>query len=332
MRWSNQPKGQPINMITPFHLSVTTLRLASVHSFVRRPWRILAILFSAVVSFPESAVAADLLAGSLNSGGGEASSAAYAVESSLGEVIGGQSAGGGVTLNSGGSSVQPTGAKSLTLGATSSPVNEGGTMELAGSALMDDDSVTLLSGTDIVWSIVGGPIMAISPSGLATTGAVYANTLASIAGGWMGADSTISVPVINSLPDNFRSYAGDGLPDDWQVQYFGQEDPHAGPSLDPDGDGQDNGFEFTAGLVPTDGASRFLVRVIPVQGHPDWKQVVFEPVVNGRNYVVKTSTDLSASSWAALTGIASDFGGQRTVTDTSATEGRKFYRVEIVKP
>ena len=49
--------------------------------------------------------------------------------------------------------------------------------------------------------------------------------------------------------------------------------------------------------------------------------------------VVKTSLDLSPAPWSTLVGGGvSDNGSQRTVTDTSASETKKFYRVEIVKP
>ena len=64
------------------------------------------------------------------------------------------------------------------------------------------------------------------------------------------------------------SYAADGVGDDWQFQYFGLNNPNAAPLLDPDGDGQNNLFEFTAGLVPTNPLSRFLVSIAPVPGQP----------------------------------------------------------------
>jgi hypothetical protein len=60
---------------------------------------------------------------------------------------------------------------------------------------------------------------------------------------------------------------------------------------------------------------------------------VIDPIVAGRTYTVKTSPDLSAASWTTLTGTTtSDNGTQRTITDTAASETRKFYKVEITKP
>jgi len=144
---------------------------------------------------------------------------------------------------------------------------------------------------------------------------------------------TLGLTVLDTIPDNFGSYAADGLGDDWQVQYFGQNNPLAAPLLDPDGDGQNNRFEFTAGLIPTNPLSRFLLSIAPVPGQPGQKHVIFEPIVAGRSYVVKTSLDLSSASWTALVGgSVSDNGSQRIVTDTSASEVMKLYKVEIVKP
>lgn len=43
--------------------------------------------------------------------------------------------------------------------------------------------------------------------------------------------------------------------------------------------------------------------------------------------------DLSSTSWPTLlSGNVSGNGSQRTVTDTGASESKKFYKVEIVKP
>ena len=46
--------------------------------------------------------------------------------------------------------------------------------------------------------------------------------------------------MLDTIADNFGTYAGDGLGDDWQVQYFGLSNPNAAPLLDPDFDGHNN--------------------------------------------------------------------------------------------
>ncbi len=48
---------------------------------------------------------------------------------------------------------------------------------------------------------------------------------------------------------------------------------------------------------------------------------------------MKFKTDLTAGTWATLPGATfTDNGLERTVTDPTATEARKFYEVEITKP
>lgn len=268
--------------------------------------------------------------GSLSSAGGQASSASYSQESSLGDMASGQSAGGAVTNTSGGGSGA---AKNLVLSAAPSVVNEGGTSQLAGLAIMDDDSVSELSRADIAWSVIGGPVASIGVTGLLTAGAVYADSDVTVGAIWMGAASTTTLLVLNSDPDNYRTYAGDTIDDAWQVQYFGLDNPNAGPSVDVDGTGQPNLFKYVAGLNPIDRASRFVVNIQPAPGQPGQMQIVFTPLAAGRTYTVVTKTNLTDSNWVALTGSSqSDNGMQRTVTDLNSIGVRKFYRINISKP
>jgi ubiquitin len=224
-------------------------------------------------------------------------------------------------------------ATTLQLAATPTTVNETATRQLSAAQLLDDLTTSALPSASIIWSVANGPLTGINTSGLATAATVYQNTAATAQGSYAGLIGTLGLTVIDSIPDNFGSYAGDGLSDDWQNQYFSGTPANAGPLLDPDGDGQHNLFEFTAGLIPTNPLSRFLVTIIPVPGQPAQKQVVFEPIVAGRSYAVMTSADLTLGSWVPLpSGIISDNGAQRIITDPAASESRKFYTVEILKP
>ncbi|MCX6878425.1 MAG: hypothetical protein NTW21_32120 [Verrucomicrobia bacterium] len=221
----------------------------------------------------------------------------------------------------------------LLVNASPASVDELATRQLAAWQLLDDASYLEVSPTAVAWSVVAGPLTGISAAGLASAGPVYQNTPATVQGSFAGLSDGFALTVLNVLPDNFGSYAGDGLDDSWQNQYFGQNNPAAAPGADPDGDGQDNRFEFTAGLEPTDPASRFLLRIEPVAGQPAHKRLIFSPRFDGRTYNILTSTTLATDSWSALTGgIVSDNGEERSVTDTDATEGKKFYRVQVVNP
>jgi uncharacterized delta-60 repeat protein len=121
----------------------------------------------------------------------------------------------------------------------------------------------------------------------------------------------------------------------WRRTHFGDwsNTGDAADSADPDGDGHANHFEFVAGLVPNSAASRFQLRVAPVNGQPTQKALVFGPVQAGRSYVVKYKNALTEATWTTLTNIAtSDNGNERTVTDLLTTSTPRYYRVEITKP
>jgi hypothetical protein len=224
-------------------------------------------------------------------------------------------------------------AVGLEISSVALTVDEGSSRQLESHIRMEDDSLTAVAANEVSWSVLSGPLTGINSGGLATAGPVYQNTAATGQGSYAGLTGTLELTVLDTIPDNFGSYAADGLGDDWQVQYFGLDNPLAAPLLDPDGDGQNNAFEFIAGLIPTNPLSRFLLSIAPVPGQPGQKNLIFGPMVSGRSYVVKTSPNLSPSSWNTLTGgNVNDNADQRTVTDTNASESKKFYRVEIVKP
>jgi len=222
----------------------------------------------------------------------------------------------------------------LSVSAGTSSVNETATLQLAAAQLLDDTSLLALNANAVAWSVVSGPITGISSAGLATTGAVYQNTPASVQGAFASLTGTLNLTVVDSIPDNFGTYAGDGIDDAWQVQYFGLNNPNAGPTVDFDYTGQTNLFKYIAGLNPTDPTSRFTMTIAPVPGQPGQKNVIFSPVVAGRTYTVTAKTNLNTvGGWGAINASApSDNGTQCTITDLSASGAVKFYHVEISKP
>lgn len=221
----------------------------------------------------------------------------------------------------------------LMVGASPATLDETSTRQLSAWQVLDDDSQLAVSASAVTWSVVAGPITGITDAGVATAAAVYQDTPATVEGILSGFSDTLDLNVINILPDNFGSYAGDQLDDSWQNQYFGLDNPDASPLRDPDGDGQDNRFEFIAGIVPIDPESRFWLRIEPVPGQSFQKRLVFSPRWPDRTYQVVTSGSLEADSWSGLAdGIITDDGSERTVIDPSAGGSLKFYRVRIVKP
>jgi hypothetical protein len=263
-----------------------------------------------------------------DSGGGRAASASYTNSGSAG-LIAGIATGGAQTAKHGylGQLYEITG---LAVSPESSDLPEETTVQLAARHTLDDGTEILLDPAEVAWSILYGPLAEVSAAGRVQAGVVYQDTPAAVEVQQGGHSASAVFNVLDVHPDNFGAYAGDGLGDNWQVSFFGLDNPLAAPEVDADGDGHANAFEELANLIPTDPLSRFLLRVEPVAGKPGWKNVIFSPRWESRQYTVRASTTLTAGSFAPLgASNTTDLGNQRTVTDLEATEQAKFYQVEI---
>jgi hypothetical protein len=269
-----------------------------------------------------------------DSGGALLSSANYKMNGSSAGLIAAIGSSGSFT-NKAGYVGQLYEVQGLAITASPTSVNETLTTQLNAAQSLDD-STTLpqLDSSTVAWSIVSGPVSSISASGLATTTNVAVNSSATVSGSFQSSSGQGSFTVVNVGTDDYGSYAGDGIDDAWQVQYFGQPpNPLAGPNADADGTGQTNLFKYIAGLNPIDG-SRFILSIQSVAGQPSQKNLVFNPIVGGRTYTVQFTSDIqNPNSWGTLSGTSqSDNGNQRTVTDLTATPAPKFYRVQITQP
>jgi hypothetical protein len=137
----------------------------------------------------------------------------------------------------------------LSISAPTLTLAETGTSQLAAELLYDDGSSSPL--TDTRWSVQSGPIASISATGLATPAVVYQNTQAVVRGSSNQFSDDLALTVLDTLPDNFATYATDGLPDLWQIQYFGLNAPKAGKYDDFDGDEIGNFIEYASGTDPS---------------------------------------------------------------------------------
>ncbi|MEY2538351.1 MAG: hypothetical protein QOG67_2091 [Verrucomicrobiota bacterium] len=262
--------------------------------------------------------------------GNHATSANYSGDGSAGRITGLQTASGETSKNGYiGQLYEITG---LLLSAQSNPVNEGATDQLSASQSLDDTTFLNIAATSVSWSVLNGPLSGVDVNGLATAATVYQDTLAT-AQGVFGFTATMPLTVKNVNTDDFGSYAGDGIDDAWQVQYFGQPpNALAGPNADADGTGQTNLFKYVAGLNPLDG-SRFLLRIANVGGQPGQKNLIFSPRLVDRIYTPKAKLSLTSGTFAPLPNSSfSDNGQERTVTDFDGSGAAKFYEVEITKP
>lgn len=223
---------------------------------------------------------------------------------------------------------------SLDVTGTPSSVNETAATQLSASAVMDDATTLALDPNDIAWSVMAGPFSGVTAGGLATSTNIYQNEIGQLRGIWQTLQDIENISVLNVGDDDFGSYAGDGLDDAWQVNFFGLDNPDAGPGEDPDGDQQDNQLENLAGVDPTDASSSFDVRIELVTGQPTHRRVVFTPFFIDRTYRMLWSPDL-ATAFAILGGTTSENtgdGGTGKITDINAVEVRKFYQIEISRP
>lgn len=186
----------------------------------------------------------------LDGGGALASSAAYTLNPSTAPGAAGSST--NYTLRSGYAG-QLLELVSIQIENLSLPItmNERATLQLEVSAIYDDTSRAILADNDLVWSEESGRIESIDPSGLLTAGSVYQDTVTTVRASSGGMFDEFDLTILNIGSDDFGPYASDGLPDTWQVEYFGESSIQGGPNMDFDNDGVINLLEFAFGTDPS---------------------------------------------------------------------------------
>lgn len=293
----------------------------------------LLVLATAAHADPRTSTNYKIPTDTTDAGGQRATSTSYTNDGSVGGVVGISTVSSPAQTAKAGYIGQLYEVTALQLSAAPATLDEGSTTQLSAAQVLDDDTLIALTADALIWSVASGPLTGIDTDGLATAAIVYQDTSATAQGSFAGEAGTLPLTVTNTNDDDFGSYAADGLDDDWQVLYFGEGNPLAAPGIDADGDGQDNRFEFIAGVIPNDGLSRFLWRVEEDPDTPGQNRIVFSPRFGDRSYNLKTSTTLLSSSWIPFTGgSVGDDGDERTVTDPDTSDASKFYRLEISKP
>jgi hypothetical protein len=286
-----------------------------------------ASVVSSLLASPPSSSDYTLVAHGVDTAGGASTSANYSQTASVGLTSGVASSTGGDVAKAGylGQLYDITG---FALGPSLS-LNEGTTTQISGFHLLDDATRIGIPPSSITWSLLSGPLTSISTGGMLTTGVVYQSTAASVRGIYQSQSSDLTVTVLNVNPDDFGSYAADNLPDHWQVQFFGLNNPLAGPNADSDGDGQNNAFELLTGTIPNNNNSRFTIQVGPVT--PSLKVITISPYSTALSYEIQGSSDLI--SWDPLETIVESYpdGGGFVFLDGGGIAARKFYRVRITE-
>ena len=168
------------------------------HTHLRR----LLLCLLALMFTPESRSAA-LLAntvGSLNAGGTKITSARYTVDGNLCCLAGLSSAVSPYVIARSGYAGQLYDLQSLVLSAQPTNVTAGGTSQLACRGLLDDGTLLSLSATNVIWSLVSGPIASIAASGLATTTNIYQTTNGVVRADYQNKSGNLSIIVTGTKP------------------------------------------------------------------------------------------------------------------------------------
>ena len=117
---------------------------------------------------------------------------------------------------------------------------------------------------------------------------------------------------------------GDGLPDAWETAHGLSATDPADAALDSDGDGQSNLGEYRAGTSPTNGGS--CLKLEGVTQANGTATVSFNAVSN-QTYTVEWRADLG-DTWTKLTDLIARTNSRvESVTDSSAGDAARFYRV-----
>ena len=117
---------------------------------------------------------------------------------------------------------------------------------------------------------------------------------------------------------------GNGLPDSWEIEFFGSIG--VDPNEDADGDGTTNMMEFAAGTNPTSPSSVFR----PSSTIENGNLVLRVPTISGRNYRVWGTGNLHGA-WTDHDLIIGD--GSIVEWEYSLSQSSKYFlRVQILIP
>lgn len=224
---------------------------------------------------------------------------------------------------------------SLAVSAAPGTVDEDSSRQMTALATMDDSTLLAVDAGNVHWTESGAFLTGVDPGGEVTAGVVYQNEPGqNVSGTYFGVSDAdgFDLTVVNINADDFGSYAGDGIDDDWQVGYFGLDNPDAAPGENPDHDPFDNEAEFLTGFDPKDPAQFFQVTMGGFSG-PTTAELTLNKVIPGRTYTLRSGTDLM--SFPTTVGTPFSVVSEETdqvLQDTAATGDAKFYLIEVTRP
>jgi hypothetical protein len=116
---------------------------------------------------------------------------------------------------------------------------------------------------------------------------------------------------------------GDGLPDNWETNFFGLV--NADPAADSDGDGMSNGAEYIAGTNPTNAASHLKIDSLT---RTPGTMLAFGAISN-RTYTLQYKDALLPGPWTRLADLPARTNNRvELIPDPTGVTGR-FYRLAV---
>lgn len=286
------------------------------------------ISICSILMIPLAATAASApLAITVDCGGQHSSSASYTMDGCLG--MAGTTTTGEVLVAKTGYIAQLSDVTHLAVTPDVNPVNEGATAQMTTSAMMDDTTITMLNGTDIVWNTPIYPVASLSSNGVAIMAIVHAAVSGMVTGNYRGVSGVGTFLVLDSDPDNYGIYAGDQVSDGWQVRYFGTNNPLGLASM-TNVSGQRNIDSYVADLDPTNATSRLFITAF--SNHTSDCVVYFSPASTGRVYALQVCTNLLSGVWTNITPITNWGGGSTNWLSATNTSYQRHYRIAVQLP
>jgi hypothetical protein len=196
-----------------------------------------------------------------------------------------------------------------------------------GSSIADD--VADAEGDPLTFSKLTGPAwLTVATNGILSgqpeaTNVGVNNWTVQVSDGAESTNATLQIAV-----DSNGDWDGDGLPDAWELQYFGHP-TNAVSSNDSDGDGSTDKAEFISGFNPTNPASYFSITGFERPAGSS-NLVLHWPAVEGRLYHALWANSLTGD----FSTIVSNMPHPRTscTVNVNQAESAGLYKVEVKFP
>jgi len=153
----------------------------------------------------------------LDSGGRRATNATCSMDISLGGVVGISSAVSPPVTMKHGYAGQLYEVTNVSLTVSSPVINASSSTQLGALSALDDGTMMILPGSDIVWSYGGFPIDSISSSGIVTAMTVDADVSAVITGRCFGVTRYFTLRILDTTPAHFQIGSLVKQPANWTV-------------------------------------------------------------------------------------------------------------------